>query len=55
MVTGGFLFFGLRILRPMAFASGAFKTSHVNQPKQKRMINPEDFQNIQIVFAGAKL
>jgi len=26
----------------------------INQ-KQKRMINPEDFQNIQIVFAGAKL
>jgi hypothetical protein len=35
MVTGGFLFFGLRILRSMAFASGAFKTSHVNQPKTK--------------------
>jgi hypothetical protein len=39
----------------MAFASGALKTSHVNQPKQKRMIVQEDIRNIEIVFAGAKL
>jgi hypothetical protein len=33
MVSGVLQFFCLRILRSMAFAADAFKTSHVNQSK----------------------